>query len=52
MYKENDKLYNDTVASVYGQWVIKQVLVYGSAGTYSSEDATSLLDERVNFSTD
>lgn len=36
----------------YGQWVIKQVLVYGSAGTYSSEDATSLLDESVNFSTD
>ena len=36
----------------YGQWVIKQVLAYGSAGTYSSEDATSLLDQSVNFSTD
>lgn len=36
----------------YGQWVIKQVLADGSAGTYSSEDATSLLDQSVKFSTD
>lgn len=34
----------------YGQWVIKQVLAYGSAGTYSKEDAESLLSKSLSFS--
>lgn len=36
----------------YGEWVINQVLAYGQAGTYSSEDAESLIGKSLSFSAD
>jgi bla regulator protein blaR1 len=42
---------NETKEVFYGQWVIKQVLAYGSVGTYSKKDAESLLGKSLSFST-
>ncbi len=36
----------------YGEWVIQKVLAYGSAGTYSTESAESLLGKNLIFSED
>jgi bla regulator protein BlaR1 len=36
----------------YGDWVINSVLAYGSAGTYSSEVAESLVGKSLSFSAD
>ena len=41
---------NQTKEIFYGQWVIKQVLAYGPVGTYSSEDANSILGKILSFS--
>ncbi|MDF2941287.1 MAG: peptidase BlaR1 [Herbinix sp.] len=51
---------DDTVAAeaaqrdevFYGDWVINSVLAYGSAGTYSKEDAESLVGKSLSFSAD
>jgi|GEM_PF-2801799 beta-lactamase regulating signal transducer with metallopeptidase domain len=34
----------------YGDWIIDQVVAYGSAGTYSKEDAEALIGESMSFS--
>lgn len=36
----------------YGQWVIRKVLSYGSAGTYGSDDAEKLVGKSLSFSAD
>lgn len=36
----------------YGVWNIKKVLAFGSAGTYSREDADALIGKELSFSTD
>ncbi|MDF2544354.1 MAG: peptidase [Herbinix sp.] len=38
--------------SFYGDWKINKVLAYGSAGTFSSEDAESLVGKTVSLSED
>lgn len=43
---------NQTKEVFYGQWVIKQVLAYGPAGTYTSEDVKSLVGKSLSFSAD
>lgn len=41
------------VAHIYdGDWVVKKVLAYGSAGTYSKKDAEALIGQTLNFSED
>lgn len=41
---------NENKEAFYGNWVIKKVLAYGSVGTYSREDAESLIGKNLNFS--
>ncbi len=36
----------------YGDWVINKVLAYGSAGTYSKEDAEKLVGKSLSFTAD
>lgn len=36
----------------YGDWVINKVLAYGSAGTYSKEDAEALVGKELSFTAD
>lgn len=41
---------NENKEVFYGDWVIKKVLAYGSVGTYSKEDAESLIGKTLSFS--
>lgn len=44
---------DDTAGETYyGQWTITNVPVYGSAGTYSKEDAEKLIGKNLSFSAD
>jgi bla regulator protein BlaR1 len=43
---------NENKETFYGDWVIKKVLAFGSAGTYSKEDAESLIGKSLSFSKD
>lgn len=38
--------------SFYGDWVIEKVTAYGSAGTYSKEDAEKLIGKSMSFTID
>ena len=47
----NDKTSSNQSHEVfYGQWVIKRVLAYGPAGTYSSDDVKNIEGRKVLFS--
>lgn len=39
-------------AAYYGDWVINQVVAYGSAGTYSKEAAEGLIGKNMSFTAD
>lgn len=41
--KNNEKAY-------YGKWVVQKVLAYGQAGTYSRDDAETLIGKSLDFS--
>lgn len=42
----------DTQSEFYGNWTISKVLAYGQSGTYSKEDAESLIGKDMSFSAD
>ncbi|MDF2537971.1 MAG: peptidase BlaR1 [Herbinix sp.] len=50
--QNNDAADNTEDKVYYGDWVISQVLAYGSAGTYSSEEAESLIGTSLSFTKD
>jgi len=43
---------NESKEAFYGQWQINKVIVYGPAGTYSSDDVKMLIGKQLTFSKD